>query len=259
MVFRSIAGTSLKGQFDIRVLGITLGVIAAGFALAWASVAAMGTERRRRGAFIQCAIQGNLGYIALAVSFYFLGRDGLARAGLIAGFIMILQNLLSVTALQYHGAASGSRMMGTLAKVLANPVILAAGAGIAFSLGGLSLPGILDRSIEIVSDMSLPLALLIIGASLSFRRLRHRYHEVLSACAVKLLVLPGAGLALFRLFQTPARDYLPALILLAAPTATVTYVMNRELNGDPEYAGVQISLTTLLSAVTYIFWLYLAA
>lgn len=30
-----------------------------------------------------------------------------------------------------------------------------------------------------------------------------------------------------------------ALILLASPTATVSYVMSRELNGDADYAGVQ--------------------
>jgi hypothetical protein len=34
------------------------------------------------------------------VAFYFMGESGLAKAGILAGFLMILQNVLSVLALQ---------------------------------------------------------------------------------------------------------------------------------------------------------------
>jgi predicted permease len=102
------------------------------------------------------------------------------------------------------------------------------------------------------------MALLIIGASLSFRRMRHRPVEVLSACLFKLGILPAAALLVFDLLRLPARDGIPALILLAAPTATVSYVMSREMNGDADFAGVVISISTLLSAGTYVFWLQAA-
>ena len=259
MVFRAIASSSFKGQFDLRVVAITLCILLGAFAAAWGWALTFGFPRRVRGSFLQCAVHGNLGYIALAVAFYSLGQDGLARAGLVAGFVMILQNLLGVAALQMNASGGDGGVGRAAAKVVANPVILSAAAGIAWSLAGLSIPFVVDRSLGIVGDMALPMALLVIGASLSFKRLRHRPVEVASACGFKLLFLPAAGLFLFRFFQVPARDALPALILLAAPTATVSYVMSRELHGDADYAGVVISLSTLLSAATYVLWLQLGA
>jgi predicted permease len=204
-------------------------------------------------------VHGNLGYIGLAVAFYALGPEGLARAGLIAGFLMILQNLLAVVALQVHGRTGRGRIPSVLGKVFANPVIVAAAAGIACSLTGLSIPRVIDRSLNILGDLALPMALLIIGASLSFERMRHRPLEAVSAAVFKLGLLPAAAFVLFELLQIPPRDALPALILLAAPTATVSYVMSREMGGDASYAGVAISVSTLLSSGTYVLWLHLAS
>jgi hypothetical protein len=53
-------------------------------------------------------------------------------------------------------------------------------------------------------------------------------------------------------------QYLPALILLASPTATVTYVMAKEIDGDPDFAVAAISVITLLSGLSYLFWLTIA-
>jgi predicted permease len=54
-------------------------------------------------------------------------------------------------------------------------------------------------------------------------------------------------------------EYLPALILLASPTATVSYVMALEMAGDADLATAAISITTLASAVTFTLWLGLGS
>ena len=56
-------------------------------------------------------------------------------------------------------------------------------------------------------------------------------------------------------FQLPAADHLQGLILLASPTATVTFVMSKEMQGDADFAVAAISASTLFSAGTYLFWL----
>jgi hypothetical protein len=62
-------------------------------------------------------------------------------------------------------------------------------------------------------------------------------------------------LALFHLLRLPPAEFLPALILLASPTATVSYVMSREMAGEPDLATAAISVTTIASALTYTLWL----
>ena len=103
------------------------------------------------------------------------------------------------------------------------------------------------------------MALLLIGATLSLEMLRRGFLLALSAaCLMKLAVLPGIGYGLFCYLGIAPGTYLPALILLASPTATLTYVMAEEMRGDPEFAVAAVSASTMLSSVTYAVWLHLA-
>lgn len=261
MIFAALSRTSLSRQFHPLVIILTVMAAACAYALATLAARMAGLPRRQRGTFIQCAGHGNLGYIGLAVAFYFMGDTGLSRAGIIAGFLMIAQNLMSVIALQFYAEAeTAGRPVGRLVlKIMGNPVILSAMAGIVFSSLGLPLPLVIRRSLEIISGMALPTALLLIGATLSFTLIRQYLRVVLSVAGIKLILLPAAGLAFFRLFHVPADAYLPALILLASPTATIAYVMGREMHGDPDAAVAIISAVTLFSALTFTFWLHLGA
>ena len=132
-------------------------------------------------------------------------------------------------------------------------------AGMTISLTELDLPVILDRSLKILSGMALPLALLVIGTSISFAQMRQQLRVTTLISVLKLMLLPALGLAFFRLLDLGSIEYLPALILLASPTATVSYVMASEMAGDADLATAAISITTLVSAVTFVFWLGLGS
>ena len=261
MVFSAIAKASLQAHFNGAVAVIILAVMVATCALAWLAASLSRMARRQRGAFIEDSFHGNQGYIGLAVAFYFLGPDGLARASILTGFMMILNNVLGVVVLQVHADAGEAKRGNTYAagRIAGNPVILSALAGILFALSGARLPAIIDRSLAIVSGMALPLALLIIGGSLSVGLLKSRFYPVLAACLLKLVVMPAVGLGLFLLWGVSTQDFLPGLILLATPTATVAYVLARQMKGDADFAVVAISLSTLLSALTYTGWLAVAS
>ena len=257
MIFRAISKASLTQQFNVAVLGLTLTAIIGLFAACWTVSRWVRVPAAIRGAFIQSSFHGNLGYIGLAVAFYYLGSDGLARASILAAFVMILQNFLAVVVLQSHrqGPAAGLRWRAFAGKLAANPVIGSAFAAILFSVTGLPMPLVLDRSLQILSGLALPMALLIIGGSISLRLMRERMAAVAGACCMKLLLLPALGLVLFRAAGQVPGDYLPAMILLASPTATIAYVMAREMDADADFAVAAISATTLFSAATFVFWL----
>jgi hypothetical protein len=170
---------------------------------------------------------------------------------------MLLQNFLAVVALSRFNKEPEQKIstLSLVRRVLLNPVIISAMAGMAFSLMGLGLPVILDRSLRILSGMALPLALLVIGTSISFHQMRQQLRLTVLIGVLKLLLLPASGLILFYLLDLHRIDYLPALILLASPTATVSYVMASEMAGDSDMATAAISITTLVSAMTFVLWL----
>ena len=257
MLFREVSEAALADYFSLSVVGAAV-LPPIVFFLAGLVLTRTATfPRQQAGTLLQCSFHGNLGYIGLAVSYYFLGSEGFTKASILAGFLMLVQNFLSVVALSRSHETQGERLpTGRLIRrVVLNPIILAAAAGILFSLARWSLPTIVDRSLKILSGMALPLALLVIGTSLSFGQLRRHLPQLFAITLSKLILLPATGLALVHIFRLSKEDSLPALILLASPTATVSYVMSREMAGDPDLATAAISVTTLVSGVTYTLWL----
>jgi len=257
MIFSSISKAALKTQMNFAVISITLASLVAIMAVALGISRFLKMTRPSKGSFIQCSFHGNLGYIGLAVAFYYLGDSGFVKAAILSGFVMILQNVMAVIILQYHAGNNKDRpkIFDTMKKTMANPVILSALAGISFSLLNIPMPLILDRALQILTGMALPLALLIIGASLSFEKLKPRFLNVLISSFLKLMAAPAIGFVLFKFFSVHPKDYLPGLILLSSPTATLTYIMAKEIGGDSDFAVASISICTMISGLSYGLWL----
>lgn len=73
------------------------------------------------------------------------------------------------------------------------------------------------------------------------------------------MLLPATGILLFHLFDINTADYLPALVLLCSPTATIVYVMAKEMDSDKDFTVATISVSTISSLVSYLFWLTLVS
>ncbi len=154
MIFRSISKASLATRFNFEVIGVTLSAVIIIFAIAWRTGLIIRVERKRLATFVQSAFHGNIGYIGLAVAYYHLGNEGLVRAGIIGGFVMILQNILAVFVLQLYGNDLCTSRKTLFLKVMGNPVIVSAIAGILFSLTEAQLPLVMGRTLDILSGMA---------------------------------------------------------------------------------------------------------
>ncbi len=260
MIFGAISKASFRAEFNPTVLMLTFFSILSVFVISWMTGRAVKTGRNHLGTFIQASIHGNLGYIGLAVAYYHMGQAGFVKAGIIGGFMMLLQNFLSVTALVlFNKEAPKTEKLFYAKKLFGNPVIISAVAGMLFSVIEVPVPDIIGRVLDMLSGLALPLALLVIGASLSFEVMRQTAVPVLLSSFFKLMLLPGIGFVLYYLNGISSNDYLPGLILLASPTATIAFIMAKEMSGDTDFAVAAISFNTLISAATFIFWLNIAS
>ena len=256
LVFRAISRASITREFHGQVLIATLSAVALAYGIAWLYCFFKRITSERAGGVIQCAAHGNLGLVGLPLSFYLLGDSGLAKAGILSGFLMILHNLLSVSIMQaFSSKQAGAFKPGHLLKKLfSNPVILGSLSGIAVSALEISLPNVAERSIDMLSGLAPPMSLLLIGASISLKAVKKYFRAVFVSAFIKLLILPAIGLLIYRFLELDASEYLPGLVLLCCPTATIAYLMAKEMDGDIDYVSAAISTTTLFSAVTFTFW-----
>lgn len=211
------------------------------------------------GAFCQGAFRGNLAYIGLAIVYNAYGEEGFAVAGILLGFLVPLFNFLSLVALILPHQRDSYRMgpFFWVKQIAYNPLIVASFGGIIWSFLSLPLPQIVDRALGIVTGMSLPLALIAIGASFSFRKLKGDLAIAgISAC-LKIVILPTLAGCVLVLLGVGGQDLAIGVILAGTPTATAAYIMAQQLKSDAELSGAIIMLSTLFSLATYTLALYL--
>jgi len=205
-----------------------------------------------RGSFTQAAFRSNLAYMGLAIVFNAYGDEGLTRAGILMGFLVPVLNLFAILALTLpHRSQDHTEKHLWLRQLALNPLIIASFAGIAWSILKLPLPQVLDGGLNIATGMTLPLALLAIGASFSVERLRGDLFQALAATGFKILLMPVAAALLLTLLGVRGMDLGIGIIFAGAPAATANYIMAQQLKGDAELAGTTVMLSTLCSAVTY--------
>ncbi len=112
-------------------------------------------------------------------------------------------------------------------------------------------------TLRLLSGLSLPLALISLGASLSFQGIGNYRLSTALAVLLKLLFLPLLGLILLQSSDVSGLDYRITVLLLACPTAVVTYIMAVELGGEPDLAASIVMISTLLSMASLPFWIWL--
>ncbi len=205
------------------------------------------------GSFSQGAFRGNLAYVGLAIVLNAYGEAGFTRAGILMGFLVPCLNFFSILALLLpHRDGGNSRGTGFwLQQIAANPLIHASFAGILWSYFALPLPVVIERSLHIATGMSLPLALIAIGGSFSFDKLRGDLITAALASTIKLLGMPLVAAWILHLLGVSGPDLAIGVLLAGTPAATATYIMAHQLKGDAELAGSIVMLSTLLSALTY--------
>ena len=162
-------------------------------------------------------------------------------------------NLLSIVVM--GGGEAGDkgivrRLLMILKKILLNPLIIACISGLLVSYLGITLPSLLNRSLDSLGNMALPLALLSIGAGLSFGSLKGTVFPTVTAAFFNVFLLPVVGYLCSRYFGLSDNYTLIAMIFLACPTAAATFVYAREMDGDHIFAGNVIVLSTLFSIIS---------
>ncbi|GAB2181324.1 AEC family transporter [Denitratisoma sp. agr-D3] len=201
----------------------------------------------------QCAYRFN-SYVALAVAGKINGAAGIAAMGLLCGVAVPIANAGAVWMLARHGN------LGIWRELARNPLILSTVAGLIWSGLGLELAEPVRAFLARLSDASIALGLMSVGAALKLRG--GMPLKALPAAAylmaVKLLALPLVALASAAWLGLAGVDADTALIFATLPVASSAYILAQRMGGDGAAVAWVISVTTVLAMVTIPFWLTVA-
>lgn len=258
LVFMAISSTDFHAVFNPDQLIYFVASTLASVALIWWLAARTIKDGRDQGVFIQGAFRGNYGIIGLAVSFNLFADSGLAQASILLAMVIPLYNVLSVLALTLPLHKDGGLTPGKAAlEIIKNPLIIAVLAALPFSLLNLELPDVVNKTGRYFANLTLPLALLAIGGSLSLKSLRSTSAMAFWATATKLLIQPVLLTAGAYLYGFRGQDLAMLFILFGCPTAAASFVMARAVGANAQLAANIILTTTLGSVLSLSAGIYL--
>lgn len=204
------------------------------------------------------AAMTNTGFVALPVLQVLYGARGVLAAAVATVLVAVLMFPPLIALLERDRDMAGDRrgVCSLVRMILVNPLIISTVAGLVWSLSGLPLPAPFRDFVRIFGDTLTGCALFSIGLGFSLSGLRHDWRISLTLSLVKLVVVPGVVWGVAVACGLSRFNTLAAVICAGVPTAKTAYVLAGEFNVEHDLVAATVSLTTLLSVITLLSWLY---
>ncbi|WP_107852072.1 AEC family transporter [Oceanimonas marisflavi] len=208
-------------------------------------------EKALRGILVQGAFRANMAIVGLAYVHNAYGSQGVAAMAFYVACLTILFNILAVITLGRSLNSGKPVRPGTIMLgIIKNPLIIGIVAALPVALGGWPVPEVLMKAGQSLAQMTLPLALLCTGASLSLKSGRESTGLLPAIALLRLILVPGAITLGAWAAGFDGAELTMLFLINASPTAAASYVMVRAMGGNAVLAANIIAVTTLGSLLT---------
>lgn len=247
LVFRSLYDANLAliptlGKFPI------IGFISAFLVgiLSYVLFTSMKLPDKQKYALISVIIMGNTGFVGFPVIMGVFGTSGLVRAI----FFNITDVLMMIIVYLIFVIKFGGEYKEVVKRIFSFPVLWGLIFGLIFNFYHIQIGTIGINIINYLADMTIPLIILSLGLSMSFKGFGKKFGLTLTGSILKLFVYPFFAFFILKLFGISGFDNEIALIESAMPSAmlSISYVM--EFGLDVELTSDIIVFDTLLSLIT---------
>lgn len=217
-------------------------------------VRARGVEGPRAGALIVATAVGNTGFFGLPLIAASGEGFSLAAAVMYDTFATALITWSSTVAVAsaYGEGGEGPRIdLRRLGRALALPPNWGMAAGLACNLSGArDLPSAVERPLEILAAIVLPLVMIYAGVLLDLRPLRRVWRSVAFVVVTRLVVAGAIGLGIGVALGLEGATLHTVVLMSAMPTAMMSLVLGGQYRLRTDVIAGAVVATTLLSTLT---------
>jgi malonate transporter len=230
------------------------------FALVFVAVRiAFGLSLARSTILGMTSAMTNTGFVALPVLHSIYGQPAVLPAAIATVFVAAVMFPVTVILLEAeaHGGDGKPARPATLARqIVLNPMVLATLVGLAWSIAGWRIPAPIAAYLNILAAALTPCALFAIGLGLTLDELRAKLNVAMALTVVKLVLMPLIVYGLCVALGLDRLNTIAAVICAAVPTAKTVYILAGSYKVEEELVAATVSITTLLSVVTLMAWIY---
>lgn len=232
----------------IYTLAIATAVYVALPVISFVLVKLMRIPMHQKGLYMFMTIFSNTGFMGYPIMKALFGNDAVFYTALFNILFNLEVFTLGVILINYGNDVK----MKLNPKNLLSPGVVASIIAIFIYFLEIPIPDVIANSCGMVGDMTTPLAMMIIGATLAnikvkelFTELRLYYFTI-----VKQIILPIAVFPIIAYFIKDPLIQGITLVNLAMPVANSAVLFAKEYGGDVELAAKSIFITTLVSVFT---------
>jgi malonate transporter len=253
LLFHLMSGLSRLPPVDARLLiayfGSCLLVFVLGRVIAHRVFAMEGVAQ---SVFAVGGIFANNLLLGVPLAKIILGDAALPAVSLVLVFNSLLLWMLVTVSVEWARArhVSLAGFAQTLRNVVTNPVVASILVGTAWGWADVPLPGILDRTLDLIGQAAVPLSLIALGMGLAEFGVGAGIRESAAICALKLAVQPLVVYALARLLALPPLETQAIVLLASLPVGANVYLMAREFRALEGPVAASLVLSTAAAAVT---------
>jgi predicted permease len=257
LAFRSVASFSFRESFVPELVLHNLVTMTFMF-LASLGLMFLIKDKNMRGSAHMAVYRGNQAYIGMYAARGMFGELALSKSAVINGFENPLVNILAVTGMvilkgEDNGSGFLKRIVRILLDVIKNPFVIAVVLGMTESIvnTGILRIAAIDKTLELAGNTALPLALILIGTSITFTYLKNNLFLVLLLSLTKVILVPAIAYLSGRfIFGLSGADLGLGVVMLGTPVAVSSYVFAREMGADENLMASCIGISTILSIFT---------
>ena len=259
MLFKDISRVDIRAVFDIRYVLFCALVSTACFWLIWGGTKLFVKDKSIRGAFVQASFRGSAAVMGLAFIQNIYGESAMGPLMIVSA--VPLYNIFSVLVLTFESNEAESlnkkeKIKQAFINIAKNPIIISILLGLIVGLIGIDFPELIDKTVNSVSQMATPLALITIGAGFEGRKALAKMKPTIAAAMIKLVIQPLLFLPVAAWMGFAGEKIIAILIMLSSPTTPSCYIMAKSMHNDEVLTASVVVATTLLGAVTLTMWIF---
>lgn len=258
MVFHDLATVDFAQAWDTKFVLFCFLVTLLSIAFA-AGLSFLWKDKSIQGEFVQAAYRSSAALLGIAFITNIYGNSGMAPLMIIGS--VPLYNIMAVVVLAFfqpeRKRLDAALLRKTLKGIVTNPIIIGIAAGLLWSALRIPMPSILQKTVSSLGSVASPMGLMAMGATFDFRKTFRKPAPAITAAVIKLVGFCAVFLQIAAALGFRDEKLVAILVMLGSATTVSSYVMARSMGHDGALSSGVVMLTTLFSAFTLTFWLWL--
>ncbi len=255
LIIASVADNVGNGTLQEVLMYLLWGTVfyAGMLGIAWILTRIMGTPVKQRGTYQFMLIFSNCSFMGYPIMESIFGSEAIFLSSIFNLPFNLLAFSYGILLISGDGEeVTESRGKKFEPKKLCNPGIIASLLALLIFAVRWEMPQVFRQTFSLVGNLTTPLSMLVLGASLSFVPVRDIFREfrVYIMTIFRLFVLPMLTF-IFMNWVTDSKMLIGIATLTAAmPVASMSVMLSNQYKGNTKLASVGVFISTVCSVVT---------